>query len=245
MIEKMHSVYNYSGGTLQELLNQFYNEIEQSNSKSETALQFTEWLKEQGLKGETEKLLKVWLHDGTLENLIDITKLNKINEQLEQNTYKETMLSRSLSNLTNFNLLKNKANIKDIIITNSNSKHNAFTSYIKFNETYVIAYRVAETHTSFDGKMAIKTSTDNEVWSDETFILENEGEDFRDPQFIIFDNKLVLRYVKRINGDLRNVYTTYTSDLINWSEPVELPNPLGISSASRGNMTIKTMSYTL
>ena len=137
-----------------------------------------------------------------------------------------------------------RADISDNTITPNNNKHNAFTSMVKFNNKYVIVYRVGTTHVDYNGKIVMKTSDDGLIWSDETVILSQENYDFRDGELIVFNGKLVLRYVRRndinnTNADIRKCFTIYTTDLMNWSTPVEMPNPIGNRSASRGNMTIK------
>lgn len=137
-----------------------------------------------------------------------------------------------------------RADVSENTITSANSKHNAFTSMVKYNNKYVVVYRVGESHVDYNGKLVMKTSDDGVIWSEETIILSQNNYDFRDGQLIVFDNKLVLRYVRRndidnTDADIRKCFTIYTNDLINWSTPVEMVNPIGERSASRGNMTIK------
>lgn len=137
-----------------------------------------------------------------------------------------------------------RADVFESTITSANNKHNAFTSMVKYNNKYVVVYRVGTTHVDYNGKIVMKTSDDGVIWSDETVILSQENYDYRDGELIVFNGKLVLRYVRRndinnTNADIRKCFTIFTTDLINWSTPVEMPNPIGERSASRGNMTIK------
>ena len=109
---------------------------------------------------------------------------------------------------------------------------------LKFNDKYVLVYRKGSDHNSFDGKIVMRTSTDMQIWSDETIILQETGKDYRDINLIVFSNKLVLKYVKRWGDDKRKVYINYTTDLSTFNNEVELPTIESGYCASRGDMAI-------
>ena len=177
------------------------------------------------------------------ENLGDFNR--KISSQLDTSAKNiESVNNYLMSNFFIDTIKDSRADISDNTITSANNKHNAFTSMVKYNNKYVVVYRVGTTHVDYNGKIVMKTSDDGVIWSDETVILSQENYDYRDGELIVFNGKLVLRYVRRndinnTNADIRKCFTIFTTDLINWSTPVEMPNPIGERSASRGNMTIK------
>ena len=145
----------------------------------------------------------------------------------------------------------------DVSLTNivKDNNHNAFTTLIKYNNEYIIAYRVGSTHVSYDGKIVIRKSNDLVNWSNEIVVFQDAGIDYRDPFFGIFNNNLVLKYVKRFNkttnnDDNREAWITSTNNINIWSKGVLLPNPIGTYSATRGNMCVKdgyiyTINYDL
>ena len=84
-------VYSYNGLSMQELLCQFFNKINECVKTSNETIDLAEWLVNEGLKQEVAIKLTTWLNDGTLENLINVTlfenlnkKIDNVSSQLEQ-----------------------------------------------------------------------------------------------------------------------------------------------------------------
>lgn len=100
------SVYDYNGLTIQELLCQFFTAINGCIDISNKTIDLAQWLVGEGLSIEVVKKLYVWLHDGTIENLInkeifsdlnnkiDSIKTDIVNEGLEREKVKELVLQR-------------------------------------------------------------------------------------------------------------------------------------------------------
>ena len=245
--------------TFLQFLAEFYNRtegiIDKDNIQDDLIKELRELYLEFNEKGIDENIVreKVNYFLENNEKIQDIiAKLIKNTNNIKNITSQLDTSVKNIENADNYlmssffidTIKDSRADISDNTITPNNNKHNAFTSMVKFNNKYVIVYRVGITHVDYNGKIVMKTSDDGVIWSDETVILSQENYDFRDGQLIVFNNKLVLRYVRRndlnnTNADIRKTFTIYTTDLMNWSTPVEMPNPIGERSASRGNMTIK------
>ena len=201
-----------------------------------------ESLKRKILK-EYEELKRIIIDENIQVQLNN--RIDEVNTQLDNSSKKiENNNNYLMSNFFIDTIKDSRADVSESTITSANNKHNAFTSMIKYNNKYIVVYRVGTTHVDYNGKIVMKTSDDGVIWSDETDILSQENYDYRDGELIVFNGKLVLRYVRRndinnTNADIRKCFTIYTTDLMNWSTPVEMPNPIGERSASRGNMTIK------
>ena len=105
-------VYDFSEMTNEELRCKFFQKLEECIDLCNNSSDILEWVKKQGLEDEVNKLLKEWLDDGTLENLININKLNKkVDNEVFQNAIT--------------NLESTKANVSEV-----NSKIEANTSEV-------------------------------------------------------------------------------------------------------------------
>jgi len=126
------------------------------------------------------------------------------------------------------------------ITDNSGYGYVAFTAIIKFGGQFIVFYRRGTGHVSFDGEIVYKTSSDGEAWSQETVLLSTTDYDYRDPCVIVFNGKLVLKYVWRLEIDsVSRTSIISTDDLITWTDEQILPSPNGDYARSRGNMAIK------
>lgn len=76
------SVYDFDGRSMQELLCQFFNKINECVEISNATFKLAEWLVNEGLAIEVAKKLEAWLADGTLEGLLDEMLLKKLNETI-------------------------------------------------------------------------------------------------------------------------------------------------------------------
>lgn len=81
-------VYSYNGLSMQDLLCQFFTKINECIDTSNNTLDLCSWLVNEGLKKEVAEKLLLWYQDGTLEELINTTLFenlnNKINDALSE-----------------------------------------------------------------------------------------------------------------------------------------------------------------
>ncbi|MGL6104809.1 glycosyl hydrolase family 28-related protein [Romboutsia sp.] len=77
------SAYDYPGMTIQELLCQFFTKINECVKQCNDTNELTEWLVNEGLSLEVTKKLTQWLNDGTLENLINVTLFEGLNNKID------------------------------------------------------------------------------------------------------------------------------------------------------------------
>lgn len=92
MIEKLEknnlkcnvfSVYDYDGLTMQELLCQFFNKINECVDVSNEGLSILEWLYNTGLKVEVTKKLEEYITNGTIANIINKEIFNELNNLIQ------------------------------------------------------------------------------------------------------------------------------------------------------------------
>ena len=87
MIEKfMHGflnrVYDLEDYTQLEINSKLIQKIDEVIDSCNNAFEFVDWLKEQGVPDEVQTIIDTMLEDGTLENLINIEKLNQLSSEL-------------------------------------------------------------------------------------------------------------------------------------------------------------------
>ena len=87
MIEKfMHGflnrIYDLQDYTQLEINSKLIEKMEEVIENCNNAFEFVEWLKEQGVPDEVQSIIDTMLEDGTLENLINVDKLNQLFTQL-------------------------------------------------------------------------------------------------------------------------------------------------------------------
>lgn len=83
------SVYDYDGFSIQELLCEFFEKINECVEISNATFKLAEWLVSVGLAQEVAKMLEKWLLDGTLATIINETIFKELNEKI--NNYKKLM----------------------------------------------------------------------------------------------------------------------------------------------------------
>ena len=88
MIDKfMHGFLNRINDlqdyTQLEINSKLIQKIEEVIEECNNAFEFVDWLKEEGVPVEVQSIIDTMLEDGTLENLINLEKLNKINNNIE------------------------------------------------------------------------------------------------------------------------------------------------------------------
>ena len=78
------SVYDYDGLSINELLCQFFTKINECVDVSNNTIKLSEWLVNEGLSVEVSKNIERWLHDGTLNNIINRDIFNELNNKLDR-----------------------------------------------------------------------------------------------------------------------------------------------------------------
>ena len=78
----INSVYHFNDYTLNELICKLAQKMDEVITQSNESFNYLDWLKGQGLSDEVIKIMEGWKDDGTLENLINIEKYNKLKDEL-------------------------------------------------------------------------------------------------------------------------------------------------------------------
>lgn len=78
------SVYDYDGLSMNELLCQFFNKINECIKTSNETIDLTKWLVNEGLTQEVVKKLLSWLEDGTLETVINENIFNDLSTKVNR-----------------------------------------------------------------------------------------------------------------------------------------------------------------
>lgn len=109
--------------------------------------------------------------------------------------------------------------------------HNAFTDLIVFNGYFYCAFREAQHHMSYDGKLRIIYSKNGKDWNS-LALLNFDNKDLRDAKFSITSkNELMLnggiRFEKPINGYYLQSVTWLCKDGKNWSGPFTSEEDIG------------------
>lgn len=92
----LNKVYKFSEMTNEELRCKFFQKLEECIELCNNSAEIIEWLKNEELENEVNKLLELWKSDGTLENLIN----NYIYNDLKKEILSELNFSvKSFSNL--------------------------------------------------------------------------------------------------------------------------------------------------
>ena len=107
MIEKfmygfLNRVYDLEDYTQLEINSKLIQKMDEVIENCNSAFEFVEWLKEQGVPDEVQTIIDTMLEDGTLENLINKnlfnglnTKIDEINSQMDNNT--KTRISKDIN----------------------------------------------------------------------------------------------------------------------------------------------------
>ncbi len=100
--------------------------------------------------------------------------------------------------------------------------HNGFTSIVRFDAKSYVTFRSATVHGSFDGKIVVINSEDNDKWNVST-VIEKAGLDLRDPKLTVFKNKIFLSFFARREKDyVMQSFMVSSEDGIGYSEPKEI-----------------------
>ena len=110
MIDKfMHGflnrVYGYDDYTQLEINSKLIQKMDEVIENCNSAFEFVEWLKEQGVPDEVQNILFTWKEDGTLENLSNKKEIDNLRNEINSNI---TELTNSID--TKINELKELIN---------------------------------------------------------------------------------------------------------------------------------------
>lgn len=105
-------VYGADDYTQQEINAKLIQKIDEVIENCNNAFEFVDWLKEEGVPDEVQTIINTMLEDGTLENLINLEKLNELKTELSTSitdltTSTETKLNKMISD-TNALIDENK-----------------------------------------------------------------------------------------------------------------------------------------
>lgn len=110
----LRRVYDFSDMTDEELRCKFFQKLQECIELCNNTSNILEWLKNEGLEKEVNELLSLWKEDGTLEELINIDKINNLKSELTniinktkaELTNKDNTLSQKINE--NYNILSTK-----------------------------------------------------------------------------------------------------------------------------------------
>ena len=139
MIEKfyydlLNRVYGYDDYTQQEINSKLIQKIDEIIDQCNNAFEFLDWLKQQGVPDEVQTIIDGMLEDGTLENLININKINQLKTELTNNINQfKTSTNQTLENMNNtvdtkINENKQLINQSKIELNNSMSEYQTQTN---------------------------------------------------------------------------------------------------------------------
>ena len=97
----LNTVYDYDDYTQLEINSKLIQKMDEVIENCNNALEFVDWLKEQGVPDEVQNILFTWKEDGTLENLSNKKEIDKLRNEINKNI---TELSNSID--TKINELK-------------------------------------------------------------------------------------------------------------------------------------------
>ena len=80
----INSVYDFNDFTLNELICKLAQKMDEVITQANESFNYLDWLKGQGLSDEVIKILEEWKEDGTLETLINIEKIDKLNTKIDE-----------------------------------------------------------------------------------------------------------------------------------------------------------------
>jgi len=100
----------------------------------------------------------------------------------------------------------------------SNSRHNAFAAFTRWQNDYWLAFRSGTGHGSKDGDIVVLRSSDTRTWT-EVLRQDVQGDD-RDPQLLPTPQRLFLYTNSR--GEGFRVFVNHTDDGRRWSKPQQV-----------------------
>lgn len=96
----LNRVYGCDDYTQLEIDSKLIQKIDEVIDECNNAFEFVDWLKEQGVPNEVQTIINGMLEDGTLENLININKINELKTELTNNINEfKTSTNQSLQSM--------------------------------------------------------------------------------------------------------------------------------------------------
>ena len=101
---EINSIYDFDNTfSINELLCKFWEKIEETINVSNESIDILNWVKEEGLPDEVERLITQLVNDGTIEQMINVNKIEELKNNLENK------IAQLNTNTTNeINLINNK-----------------------------------------------------------------------------------------------------------------------------------------
>lgn len=98
----LNRVYGCDDYTQLEINSKLIQKIDEIIEQCNNAFEFVEWLKTQGVPDKVQEIINTMLEDGTLENLININKINQLKTELTNNINQfKTSTNQTLENMNN------------------------------------------------------------------------------------------------------------------------------------------------
>ena len=98
----LNRVYGCDDYTQLEINSKLIQKIDEIIDQCNNAFEFVDWLKEQGVPDEVQTIINAMLEDGTLENLININKINELKTELTNNINEfKTSTNQTIENMNN------------------------------------------------------------------------------------------------------------------------------------------------
>lgn len=95
----LRRVYDFSDMTNEELRCKFFQKLQECIDLCNNSTDILEWIKNEGMEKEVNELLTIWLEDGTLEQLINIDKINKLKSELQSVNNSINTINEQLDNV--------------------------------------------------------------------------------------------------------------------------------------------------
>ena len=96
----LNRVYGCDDYTQLEINSKLIQKIDEVIDECNNAFEFVDWLKAQGVPDEVQSIVNTMLEDGTLENLININKINQLKTELTNNINQfKTSTNQTLENM--------------------------------------------------------------------------------------------------------------------------------------------------
>ena len=107
-------------------------------------------------------------------------------------------------------------------------RHNAFTDLAFVNNTFLLVFRNATSHSSYDGRIMLMTSQDGRMWTNPRMIADTPTDD-RDPKLFVHGDRIFCtfqtRWSEEGNPNRRNPMVCHSSDGLTWSDAVRCYEP--------------------
>ena len=103
---EINTIYDFDNAfSINELLCKFWEKIEETINISNESIDLLNWIKEEGIPTEVEKIITELVEDGTIERMINVDKIEELRTLI---TNKITDVNEQLDTIeNNFNLFKN------------------------------------------------------------------------------------------------------------------------------------------